>query len=633
VHPGGITYNSIFGGEDFDARREPRAWTQPGFDDSDWTAAVRVVRPAGTLRGFNFAANPIELIETRSPVAIRPSPTPGVSVYDLGQNTSYLPRLRISGPRGSRVQLIPAEVLNPDGTIQRSTMGSTNRGISWWEYTKATNAEETWTPQFYYVGCRYLEARCLPAPGERRQPVIRQLDGLVIHSTAAPVGDFACSNPLLNRIRDLVRWAQRANMVSVLTDCPHREKLGWLEQYHLNGPAIRYEFELARLFTKGMNDMADAQTESGFIPNIAPEYTQFQGAFRASPEWGSAFIIVPWQQFQFTGDRDLLRTHYADMQRYFAWLRSSASNHIIHVGLGDWFDLGPKKSGASQNTPPAVTATAFYYHNAQLLARIAEQLQKSEDADTFTRAAGEIREAFNHHFFVASKGTYATGSQCANALALVFGLVPAASSNAVLAALVQDLESREVQMTAGDIGFRFLLQALAQADRSDLVYRLINQEERPGYGYMLKRGATSLTEAWDANLTTSHNHFMLGHITEWFYKDLCGIGSAAASPGFKHIVIRPQPVGDLTWARASYHSARGLIRSHWTRVDDQFTLRITIPANTTAEVHLPATAKASLAERGKLVSGAGDVKLVTRTASRAVLSVGSGDYEFTVREE
>src|SRR5262249_7406429 len=159
-------------------------------------------------------------------------------------------------------------------------------------------------------------------------------------------------------------WAQRANMVSILTDCPHREELGWLEQYHLNGPAIRYEFDLARTFTKGMNDMADAQTDDGLVPNIAPEYTEFKGAFRASPEWGSAFIIVPWQQYLFYGDSDLLREHYEGMKRYFSYLQRHATNDIITGGLGDWFDLGPQKSGASQNTPPPVTATAFYFHDA-----------------------------------------------------------------------------------------------------------------------------------------------------------------------------------------------------------------------------------------------------------------------------
>jgi len=630
THPGAITYNSIYGGEDFDARLLPTDWNLPKFNDKDWRNAVAVVRPAGMLRGHSVATEPLREIDGNIPFATqRLSDT--VTVYDFGQNASYMPRLRVSGPAGSIVRLIPSEVVNADGSIQRSTTGSTNRGISWWQYTKATGKTEEWFPQFYYVGCRYLQAELVPAKPGGKLPAIGSIEGVIVHSSATPVGKFECSNPLLNRIRDLVRWAQRANTVSVLTDCPHREKLGWLEQYHLNGPAIRYDFDMARMFTKGMNDMADAQTDAGLIPNIAPEYTEFKGAFRSSPEWGSAFLVVPWQQYQFCGDLDLLRTHYADMKRYFAYLENSASNHIIHLSLGDWFDLGPKKSGASQNTPPPVTATAFYFHDAWILSQTAGLLGKPDEAQTFAAKAETIRRAFNEKFFDETKGTYATGSQCANALPLVFGIVEPSHSNAVLASLVKDVAAHDGQMTAGDIGFRFLLQALAQGGRSDLIYQMINQDEKPGYGYMLKKGETSLTEAWDANLTTSHNHFMLGHITEWFYKDLVGIDCDPAGPGFRKIIIKPTPVGDLTWAKASYDSARGKISSEWRLEGGQFKLDVRIPANTTATVFLPARSADAITESGKELAQATGVKFLRQENDQSVVAIESGAFSFTVK--
>lgn len=644
VHPGGITYNSIYGGEDFDARLYPKGWNEPGFKDQSWQNAVEVVRPVSKLSGHSVASEPLREIEFNLPFSEQKL-SDTVTVYDFGQNASYMPRLRVSGPAGSTVRLIPAEVINADGSIQRSTMGSTNRGISWWQYTKATDQTEEWFPQFYYVGCRYLQAELIPAgragsplpadgaPGVTRPttndlPRIDSLEGVIVHSTATPAGTFECSNPLLNRIRDLVRWAQRANMVSVLTDCPHREKLGWLEQYHLNGPAIRYEFDLARMFTKGMNDMANAQTDTGLIPNIAPEYTEFKGAFRSSPEWGSAFLIVPWQQYQFNGDLDLFRTHYSKMKRYFAYLENSASNHIVHLSLGDWFDLGPKKSGASQNTPPPVTATAFYYHDAWILSQAAALLGKTNEAREFAAKAETIRSAFNEKFFDATKGTYATGSQCANALPLVVGIVEPAHSNAVLTALVKDVEARDAQMTAGDIGYRYLLQALAQGGRSDLIYRMINQDEKPGYGHMLKKGATSLTEAWDANLTTSHNHFMLGHITEWFYKDLAGIDCDLSGPGFKKIILKPSPVGDLTWVKASYDSVRGKISSHWKRAGERFTLEVEIPPNTSATVFIPAKPSAKVTAGGTSLDQSTGVKFLRDAGDRKVVTIQSGHYVF-----
>jgi hypothetical protein len=617
THPGPVTYNSIYGGEDYDARREPVGWKSAGFDDAAWSSAA-VVTPAGALRGFTASVEPIRVIEVRKPVAVKQ--VGDATVYDLGQNASFMPQLRVSGPVGSSVRLIPAEVVNPDGSIQRSTMGSTNRGISWWEYTKATQKLETWFPQFYYVGCRYLSAN-LSSPPSNALPAIDSLEGVIVHSSAAPTGDFSCSNPMLNRVRDLVRWAQRANMVSVLTDCPHREKLGWLEQYHLNGPAIRYEFDMARMFTKGMNDMAEAQLDDGLVPNIAPEYTQFKGAFRSAAEWGASFILVPWQQYEFCGDSDLLRRHYPAMKRYFAYLESRATNDIVSDGLGDWFDIGPKKSGQSQNTPPPITASAFYFNDAKVLAQIAGVLGQDAEAREFATKAERIRRSYNAMFFNATNGTYATGSQCANALPLVLGIAEPEHRDAALAALVKDIESRGYATTAGDVGFRFVLRALADAGRSDVVFRMVTQEEHPGYGWMLKKGETSLTEAWDANLTTSHNHFMLGQVTEWFYHDVAGIASDPAGPGFKKILIKPQPVGDLTWVKASYDSVRGKIVSDWRIKNGKFTLKVTVPPNTTATVFVP----------GKVVSGARGASRLPDVQGQAVFSVGSGEFEFVAK--
>lgn len=631
THAGPVTFSSIYGGEDFDARLNPIDWDKAGFDDSSWRAAVAVVRPSGTLRGFTGGVEPIREIEVRAPVGQKE--VGEATVYDLGQNASYMPRLRVSGPAGSTVRLVPAEVVNTDGSIQRSTMGSTNRGISWWEYTKATDATESWFPQFYYVGCRYLQAQCIPPQNQAgtqassrstsegvrgTRPRVESLEGIVIHSTAAPVGEFSCSNPLLNRTRDLVRWAQRANMVSVLTDCPHREKLGWIEQYHLNGPAIRYEFDMARMFTKGMNDMAEAQLDNGLVPNIAPEFTEFKGAFRGAAEWGAAFILVPWQQYEFCGDVDLLRRHYPAMKRYFAHLESRATNDILVDGLGDWFDLGPNKPNKAQLTLPPVTASAFYFYDAKILSRIADVLGHGEEARDFAAKAERIRGRYNAEFFHPTKETYASGSQCANALPLVMEIVEPEHRAGVLAALVKDVESRGYAMTAGDVGFRFLLRALADGGRSDVIYQMVNQDDKPGYGYMLKKGETSLTESWDANLTTSHNHFMLGQITEWFYHDVAGIASDPAGPGFKKIIIKPQPVGELQWAKASYDSVRGKIVSDWKREGATFLLKVTVPANTTATVFVP----------GKSATEKSGAKPVREEEGRAVFEVGSGEWVF-----
>lgn len=626
LDPGPVVYNDIFGGEDYDARELPTGWDEPGFDDSEWPHVVELVRPSGIMRNITHSAPPLGEIEARAPVATKKL-SESQDVVDFGQNASYMPRITVSGPAGSIVRLTHAEVVRDDGSINRDTCGG-NRGPAYWQYTKSTDGPETWFPQFFYAGCRYLQVDKLPAEEGGALPQVDKLEGVIVHSVAEPLGSFSCSNELLNRTRELVRWAQRSNMVSVLTDCPHREKLGWLEQYHLNGPAIRYEFDVNRIFNKGMRDMADSQTADGLIPNIAPEFTVFDGTFRAASEWGCAFIFVPWQQYLFTGDTELMRQYYKEMQRYMKYLSSKADGHILSEGLGDWYDLkGDEKPGPAKLTLPPVTATAFYFADAQLMSQIATLIGKDEDAREYAALADEIRQAWLKKFR-NDDGTYASNSQCANAIALVMELARSEDRETALAALVKDVRDRGNAMTAGDVGFRYLLQALSQAGRSDVIYDMINQDENPGYGYQLKKGATSLTEAWDANHHASHNHFMLGHITEWFYKDLVGIDSDPNAPGFKNIIIRPTPVGDLEWAEAEYHSIRGPIAVRWDRADATFKLAVTIPANTTATIYLPAAENAPVTEGGKPVAESEGVKFIRREGNRNIYQIGSGTYAF-----
>lgn len=626
VTPGPITFSCIYGGEDYDARLEPRGWNLAGYDDSKWETALSVKGPGGQLRGLSSAAPPLRAFDVLKPARVTPL-KPGVAVYDLGQNAPLMPRLKVKGQRGDTVRITPAELLRADGSVDR---GSSGGGAAYWQYTLAGLESETWFPKFWYHGSRYFQVELQPASPGGALPVVESLEGVVVHTASEPIGEFSCSNELFNRIHTLIRWAQRANLVSVITDCPHRERLGWLEQYHLNGPALRYEFDLAQLFTKGMIDMADSQLADGLVPDIAPEYTVFNGGFRDSPEWGSAYVIVPWQQYEWTGDVELLRRHFDGMKRYVAYLGSKAKDHIVSHGLGDWYDIGPRGPGPAQLTPTALTATAFYYQDAWILAKAAALLGHPDDAKKYEELAAQIRAAFNRKFFNPKTRQYSTGSQCANSIPLVMNLTEPAQRAAVVENVVQDVRRRGNALTAGDVGYRYLLRALADGGRSDVIFDMNNQSEKPGYGYQLKRGATSLTEAWDAGRGSSQNHFMLGHIIEWFYHDLVGIGVDPAGPGFKKIVIQPQPVGGITWAQASYDSVRGKIVSDWKKAEGSFTLAVSIPANTTATVVVPAGSADQITESGQIAERSPGVRLVRRNAATAIYEIGSGQYDFHV---
>jgi len=626
VAAGPVTFANVYGGEDRDARREPFGWSRPGFDDAGWHFAVQTGATGAALRGAGFAAPPIRAHEALAPVKITEL-QPGIAIYDLGQNAAMVPRLQARGPAGSIVRVTPGELLRPDGSLDRKSVGG---GQAYWQLTlRGEAAGEAWTPSFFYHGARYLQVERLPAAPGGDLPVLDKIEGMVVHADAAPVGEFACSNDLFNRIRTLIRWAQRSNMMSVLTDCPHRERLGWLEQTYLNGPSLRYEFDLSSVIAKTMSDMADSQSPGGLVPDIAPEYVKFSGGFRDSPEWGSAFVQCAWQQYLWTGDAALFSRHYDAMKRYLAYLADKRdADGLLNFGLGDWYDLGPGRPGRAQLTPIALTATAIYYSDLTIMEKLARVIGRPGEAAEFARRSDETRAAFNRAFFDRARGTYATGSQTANAMPLVVGLVDPADAPRVLAALVADVRTRGDALTAGDVGYTYLLQALSAGGRSDLIFAMNNRSDRPGYGYQLKKGATALTEAWDAG-PASQNHFMLGHIIDWFYHDVGGIGCDPDGPGFKKILIQPAIAGDLTWARASLDSVRGRIRCEWRLDQGHLILRVAIPANTSATIRLPTRDPVGVREGDHPAAESDGVRFVRSEAAAAILAVGAGNYEFT----
>lgn len=624
--PGPTTYAHVYGGEDYDARLENPGWSRAGFDAAGWTPAVETAGPGGTLLGASHAAPPVRaqgVLRARLVRELRP----GASVYDLGQNAAVMPRIRVSGPAGSVVRIVPAELVNPDGSVDRRSVGG---GAAYWQYTLSGRpGGETWFPSFFYHGARYLQVE-LAAPAGRPLPDVASLEGIVVHSASPPDGTFACSSELFDRIRMLVRWAQQNNTVSLLTDCPHRERLGWLEQEHLNGPSLRCEWDLTRLYRKTLDDMDDAERPDGLMPEIAPEYLRFSGIFGESPGWGSALVLAAWQQYVWTGDDAPLRAHYGAMQRYLAYLGRRASGGLVNFGLGDWYDLGPGRPGPAQLTPVALTATAFYARDAALLSEIAAHLGEAADARRYAALAQRVRGAFNRAFFHPSSGEYATGSETAQAVPLAMGLVDPAARPAAFAALVRAVEAHGGGLTSGDVGYRYLLLALAEGGRSDLIAAMSLRTDRPGYGYQLARGCTSLAEAWDADPRASQDHFMLGQIVEWFYGYLAGLAPDPAAPGFKRALVRPQPVAGVSWARASHESAYGLATVAWREERGRFVLEVALPPNTTAEVRWPfAAPEAAIEEGGRPAARSPGVEALPPKAGRPVFQVGSGRYRFT----
>ena len=339
THPGPILFSSIYGGEDMDAAREPTGWDYPGFDGSGWSPAVEVSGPGGAMQPA--LAPPIVVAHVYKPLRVL-TPAPGVLVYDLGQNMSGWPDIEVEGARGSTVTLKPGELLDAHGFVTQRSGGGSATEQTLFRYTLRGGGTERWRPLFTYYGFRYVQVNGAALPGHPHAgtPTLLSLDGDFVHAAVQQDGSFQSSSALYNRIHNIITKAILSNTVSIITDCPTREKLGWLEQTYLNGGPLFLNYDMRTLYEKMAQDMRDAQLPDGLVPSIAPEYVRFvdaQGAdtpFRDSPEWGSAAILSPWTLYQYGGNPRVLELAYGSMQRYAAYLAGRAHGHILGLRVG-----------------------------------------------------------------------------------------------------------------------------------------------------------------------------------------------------------------------------------------------------------------------------------------------------------
>jgi alpha-L-rhamnosidase len=634
VGNGPILRNSVYLGEVYDARKEQPGWDRPGFDDSGWKQAVSATEPLGPLRAQS--APPIRVTQTLKPVKLT-EPKPGIWIFDLGQNFAGWARLRVEGPAGTRVRLRYGELLYPDGTLNGMTAvcGQIKQGgpnyhydgigapkTAWQaqEYILKGQGEEVYTPRFTFHGFRYVEVTGLPG-----KPTLGALEGLRLNSDVKTAGSFTCSNERFDRIQQMVLWTELSNLFSVESDCPHREKFGYGGDIVAAGEMAMLNFDMARFYGKAVDDLADAVRPNGGFTETAPFVgiaDESLGEGAGPVGWGTAQPFLLWRLYQYYGDRRLLEENYELTKRWIALLKSRAQDGILDNGISDHESLAPK--------PRALTGTAFYYFNVRLFSNIARALGKDAEAAAAETLAETIKIAFNRKFLQSGTGRYDTATQACQAFALYLGLVPAEEKEHAQAVLVRDIEDTHAgHLTTGIFGTKFMLHALADSGRADVAFRIVNQSTFPGWGFMLENGATTLWEHWEfSDNTYSHNHPMFGSVSEWFYKVLGGINPAPDAVGFDKIIIRPQPVGDLNWVKASYDSLHGKVVSEWTRAAGQFRLRVRVPVGATATVFVPAKDATPVTEGGRPVERAVGVQLVRRERGIAELAVGSGEYEF-----
>jgi alpha-L-rhamnosidase len=626
---GPIVANNEYDGEEYDARLELPGWSAPGFDDGAWKPAKAMEGPKGGL--VAQMVDPIRVIETLRPVAVK-SPAPGTFIFDMGQNMVGWCRLAVQGPRGTAVSLRHAETLKPDGTLYLDNI----RGAKVTDiYTLKGGGPETWEPRFTYHGFRFVEVRGYPG-----EPPLGAIEGRVVHDDLEPAGTFSCSEPILERIYRNIRWGVRGNYRSIPTDCPQRdERQGWLGDRSAESRGESYLFRVAPLYAKWMADIEDAQKESGSVPDVAPSYWPI---YSDNVTWPSSFVIVPGSMRLQYGEERIIARRYEGMKRWIDFMTRFVKDGIQpRDTYGDWCvpPEDPKlihSNDPARKTPGDVIGTAYFHHDLKLMAGYARLLGKAADAEKYAALADTLKAGFNRKFLAATGDRYANGSQTSSVLPLALGIVPPENRKPVFGRLVDKIVGEgKGHIGTGLIGGQWLMGVLTEGGRPDVALGMATKTAYPSWGYMAERGATTIWELWNGDTAdpamNSGNHVMLvGDLLAWLHESVAGIAPDPEAPGFRRIIVRPRLTKQMKSAAALHRSLYGPIEVSWER-GDRLRLRLSVPPNTAAVVHVPAASAADVTEGGKPASGANGVRLLREEGGAAAFEVGSGKYEFEAR--
>jgi len=610
-----ILRSEIYAGEVYDARAEQANWNEASFNDHSWTPVT--ITDAPSILVSSQITAPARITETLAPKRVTPS-TDGSYVFDMGQNMVGWVALKVHGPAGTAIRLRFAEILNPDGTIYRKNLRNADATDL---FILRGEGEETFRPHFTFHGFRYVELTGYPGT-----PTLDAIKGEVVSSVSGrPTATLNTASDLVNRMWSIGIWGQRGNFLSIPTDCPQRdERLGWMGDAGVFWRTGSYNFDIDAFSHKFMDDVVDAQTNRGEFTNVSPDVLRplrSQGA----PGWGDAGVIVPWTTWMQYGDKSIIEENWPAMVRWMDFLQQQNPDFLRKKGVGpnfaDW--LAP-----DEHTNRDLLATAYWALIANMMSQMAHAIGKEPEAKQYDELIGNIRSAYQKAY-MKDTGEVEGGTQTSYVVTLYAKLAPPALELAMVKNLVADIEKRGWHLSTGFLGTPFLLFTLANHGRADVAYRLLLNETYPSWGYMLSKGATTWWERWNGDTgdpaMNSYNHYAFGSVVAWVYRSVAGIDTSLAAPGYREIAIHPHLDSRMTHARGEYESVYGKIVSDWNGTPTgPFALNVTIPANTTAKVFLPAISAAHVTQDGKPVK--------TRTEGDSyVVEVGSGSYTFEVK--
>ncbi|MCC6123589.1 MAG: family 78 glycoside hydrolase catalytic domain [Pirellulales bacterium] len=606
-------------GETYDAAREIPGWDRPGLDETAWRPVAVAEKIAARLEAFPGV--PVRQTGELKPAKIT-KPKPGIYVFDMGQNFTGVERLKVRGPKGTHVVMRFAERLNPDGSIYTANL---RRARCIDTYILKGEGEEVYQPRFTFHGYQYVEIANFPG-----KPDENSLTGIALNSDIPLVGSFECSNPLVNKLYANIVLTQRANFLSVPTDCPQRdERLGWMGDAAAFMRTGTYNADVAAFFTKWLVDVDDAQGKEGDYPHFAPRAIDPAGAAAA---WADAGTICPMTMYKVYNDKRLLEKNYPGMVKWIEYCRGHSKDLLRPAeGFGDWLSIDAK-------TPQDVFATAYFAHSAKLTADAARILGKAEDAKKYDELCEHIKAAFNKAY-VTPDARIKGETQTCYVLALAFDLLPVELREQALTHLLDGIRSRDTHLSTGFPGTALLMPTLSRFGQTPLAYKLLLTETFPSWLFPVKHGATSIWERWDGWTPergfqdpgmNSFAHYAFGSVGQWMFQTVAGID--LAEPGYRKIVIRPELGEGLDWVKAGYRSQQGTIRSAWRKEGGKMSLDVTIPANAAAKVYLPRCKDVSpetVIESGKPLAGVSEIT-VKKGDSGIVLELGAGEYRFVM---
>ncbi|MGA2581874.1 MAG: glycoside hydrolase family 78 protein [Tepidisphaeraceae bacterium] len=624
---GPIRADNEYDGEIYDARMELSGWDSAGYRAKSWRGADVMAAPKGIFSAQDI--EPIRVTQTMTPVAIN-NIAPGVFIYDMGQNMVGWCRLKVTGNAGTTVKLRFAETLQPDGNLYTANLRTAKAADI---YTLKGGGEEIYEPRFTYHGFRYVEVTGYPGV-----PGLDAIEGKVVHDDLERSGDFASSNDLLNKIEHNIYWGLCGNYRSIVTDCPQRdERQGWLGDRAAEAAGETSLFNIAPLYSKWLIDVADSQKPNGSIPDVAPAYWS---TYNDDVTWPSLEVIEPGMLYEQYGDRRVLENNYPVMARWMALMKSKVKDGIISSDkYGDWCPPPESQDLVHTKDPQRMTAgpllaSSYYYYDLRLMQKYSAILGKNDEAKAYGDEADVVKSAFNAKFYNPDTGVYDNASQTSFVLPLAFGLVPDGDRQKVFDGLVDKIVNRtHGHLGTGLVGGQWLMRTLTDNGRADLAYSIATQKDYPGWGYMVENGATTIWELWNGNTANpsmnSGNHIMLvGDLYIWMNQYLAGIRPDENQPGYRHIIIWPTPVGDLNQVKATRMTPYGQVVSEWQLSNRGFALSLTIPANTTATVHLPKGFGGNWLEGTMPIDQADGVRVMSREGDSLVCEIGSGSYRF-----